>query len=210
MFRIGGTTRTVPADHAFIALVPEESTYFYPKEATEPWVLSWLNFHGDFSMRVVNSFREAYGPVLALPLRSKAGMLYDRLSSGKERPTDPFENSTLCFRFLMEWARQLARPGLQEQSPVEVALNLCATRFREPLGVKEIAAATGLTREHLTRLFTRQTGCSPARYLRDLRTGRAREMMEIGGSPIKEVAQRCGFSSAKSLQRALSHHSRSA
>src|SRR5690606_32185287 len=147
-----------------------------------------------------SSFRETYGAVLPLPRKSKAGFLYERLSSGLETPADSFGNSALCYEFLMEWARQLAKPKVQERSPVAVALDLCAARFREPLGVKELAAETGLTREHFTRLFTEQTGSSPARHLRNLRTQAAREMMEIGGIPAKEVALRSGFPSVRSLR----------
>lgn len=203
MFETDGKTQAVPEDHAFIAVVPEESVYYYPREATEPWVLSWINIYGEFACRLISSFRQTYGAVLPLPRKSAAGLVYERLSSGLENPADSFGNSALCYQFLMEWARQLAQPKLQEQSPVEVALNLCATRFREPLGVKELADATGLTREHFTRLFTEQTGTSPARYLRDLRTRAAREMMEIGGIPAKEVALRSGFPSVRSLRAAL-------
>ncbi len=203
VFERGRVAQPVPEDHAFIAVVPEESVYYYPREATEPWALSWMNFYGDFASRLISSFRGTYGDVLPLPRKSKAGLLYERLSSGLETGADSFGNSAHCYQFLMEWARQLADPKLQEQSPVEVALNLCATRFREPLGVKELADATGLTREHFTRLFTAQMGCSPARYLRDLRTRAARELMEIGGLPAKEVALRCGFPSVRSLRMAL-------
>lgn len=203
VFRFEGVEHPIPVDHAFIAIVPEDSVYYYPKEGHEPWKFSWMNLYGDFATRLIGNFRAAHGPVLPLSSRTKSGMLFERLSGGHERPVDPYTNSALCYQFLMEWARELAAPRDQERSAVQIALDLCAVRFREQIGVKELADASGLTREHFTRIFTQQTGNSPARHLRDLRTRAAREMMSIKGIPLKEIVLRCGFPSVRSLKNAL-------
>lgn len=86
---------------------------------------------------------------------------------------------------------------------MEAVARICRARFREPLGIKELAAHAGLSREHLTRIFTERTGISPARHLRQLRVAAAREMLDHSGMTLKETALRCGFPSAKSLQHAL-------
>jgi transcriptional regulator GlxA family with amidase domain len=116
---------------------------------------------------------------------------------------DPHDASVAGYAFIMEWLRQLSRPALQRGDPVQVALALCAARFREPLGVKELAAQTGLSREHFTRIFTERMGKSPARYLRDLRVSAVQQMMRRQNLPLKEVALRGGFPSVRSLRQAL-------
>ncbi len=199
-----GTSFAVPPGHAFIATVPEPSSYRYPQEEKSPWRFSWLNFYGPLAVRLCEDLRRQFGPVLPLPRRSPAGSAFDALvaQGARRNPADPHETSLACFGFLVEWARQLSRPS-DHPDPVETALRICQARFREPLGVKELAAEAGISREHFTRLFTERTGLSPALHLRNLRTDAARRMLRGGLVPVKEAALRCGFSSPRALSRAL-------
>jgi len=205
MFELDGMHLPVPPEHAFIAVVPEASSYYYPREATEPWVFSWINFYGNLGLSLAREFRKTFGPVVPLPHRSPAGRIYHSLVGTESRMApDRHATSVACYDFLMQWARQLSEPSQRRGDPVDLALEICASRFREPLGVKELAAASGLTREHFTRIFVARTGRSPARYLRDLRVRAAREMLGRGDAPpVREVALRCGFPSVRSLRAAL-------
>lgn len=203
-FDIDGRTWPVPEEHAFIAIVPEASAYYYPhtsRDAT-PWSFSWLNFYGRLAISLASRFRSQYGPVLPLPTRSVAGELFEKLVTGS-RHSNLHAVSADCYLFLMEWAADLSRPLQQRGDPVEIALAICAQRYRDPLGVKELASATGLTREHFTRLFTQRLGLSPARHLRTLRLEAARRLLAIEGITFQEVALRSGFPSPRSLRQAL-------
>ncbi len=206
IFEFEGQSSPVPPGHAFLAIVPEESAYFFPKEAGEPWQFAWINFYGSLGLSLCREFRKTFGSVLPLPDHSTAGSMFLRLAERVERRefSSPHEASAASYAFLMEWAHQLALPSRrQEKDPVETALQLCKTRFREPLGIKELAAETGFTREHFTRLFIQRTGKAPARHLRELRVGAARQMLQPRGVSLKEIALRCGFPSVRSLKQAL-------
>jgi AraC-like DNA-binding protein len=200
-----GHSFPVPEDHAFVATIPEDSTYFFPPESKEPWTFSWLNFYGPLAVSLCQDLRRQYGPVLPLPRRSPAGSAFDALvqQGGRRAPSDPHDTSLACYAFLMEWARLLSRPGADDPDPVETAIRICRTRFREPLGVKELAAESGISREHFTRLFAEKTGSPPALFLRELRTDAAESMMKDSLVPLKEAALRCGFASPRALSRAL-------
>jgi len=204
-FSLNGKSWSLSSGEAFIAVVPEESSYYFPRQAVAPWRFAWLNFYGPSAISFIQKFRETYGPILPLPLHSVAGSMFLRLAQMAEMRAFPdrCEASAACYAFLMEWTRQLMRPANQDGDPVETAMTFCRSRFREPLGVKELAAVAGLTREHLTRIFTARTGVSPGRYLRNLRVDAARQMMESHNVPLKEIALRCGFASARSLAHAM-------
>ena len=205
VFEFEGESRPVRAGEALIAIVPERSSYRFPKNGAEPWKFAWLNCYGALGVSLFRQFRSLFGAVVALPIGSAAGVTFQELIElAKARKfVDSHEASLACYGFLMEWTRQLTRPLRQVADPVQLALALCASRFREPLGVKELAAETGLSREHFTRIFTERTGKSPARHLRDLRVAAAQQMLRRQGFVLKEVALRCGFPSVRSLQRAL-------
>lgn len=199
-----GREFAVPPGHAFLAIVPEESSYFFPPDQRIPWKFSWLNFYGSLATSLCRELRRKFGPVLPLPPRTPAGSAHDALvrQGARRATTDPQATSLACYAFLLEWARQLDRP--EKADPVETAMRICRVRFREPIGVKELAGETGLSREHFTRLFTGKIGLSPARFLRDLRAEAAERMMRGGAVSIREAALRCGFASPRALNRALS------
>jgi len=203
IFSWEGGRWSVPPEHAFLAVVPEKSSYHYPDAAAGPWTFSWVNFYGPLAALLGRGLRTLHGPVLPLPKRSAACAAFDSITAKAERRvvSDPHDISVDCYTFLVEWARQLYHP--KESHPVETVMNICRVRYRESLGIKELADEAGLSREHLTRIFTAQTGLSPARYLRGLRVDAAREMLKNGASSLKETALRCGFSSVRVLNRAL-------
>jgi len=204
-FEFKGKSWPVRAGEAFVAIVPEASAYAFPKDAAEPWKFAWVNFYGSLGVSLWRQFREVFGPVVSLPNLSPASVMFLKLAelANAGALQDAHEASAASYAFLMEWTRQLTRPMMQLGDPVQGAVALCAARFREPLGIKELAAQTGLSREHFTRLFTARTGKSPARYLRDLRVNAARQMLRRQSAPLKEVALRCGFPSVRSLRMAL-------
>jgi len=209
-FVLQGKTWSLSPGYAFIAIQPEASSYYFPKQAAEPWKFAWLNFYGAFGVSLMREFRKAFGPVAALPLQSvAAGMFLSLAAMGETRDfPDSYEVSSACYAFLMEWSRLLTRPAHQDRDRVDMAMTLCRSRFREPLGIKELAAETGLTREHLTRIFTARAGVSPGRYLRNLRVAAARQMLKGQAITLKETALRCGFSSVRSLNHALAEDDR--
>ena len=202
-FSKDGREWLVPPGHAFIAVVPEPSQYYFPKQATEPWKFAWFNFYGPQAITVIRAFQKSFGPVVPLPRRSVAGGQFLRLVglAKKRSLQDIYDVSGACYTFLMEWTRQLSRPINQDQ--VETAAALCRSRFREAIGIKELADETGLSREHLTRIFTVKLGISPGRYLRNLRVEAAESMLSGQSMSLKEVALRSGFASVRSLKMAL-------
>lgn len=68
------------------------------------------------------------------------------------------------------------------------------------VGVGELAAQVGLSREHLHRLFRAELGMTPGLYLRLARIGEARVRL-ARGEPAAEVAHACGFADQAHFSR---------
>jgi AraC-like DNA-binding protein len=209
VFEIDGTPHPVPPGHALLAIVPERSAYYYPRGAAAPWRFAWANFYGDLSVSLFSDFRRTFGPVAPLPFGSAAANHLLKLieQARTRRNHDPHDTSAACYSFVMEWMRQLEQPREEHGGDaVEAAIRTCEISFREPIGVKELSAGAGVSREHFTRLFTARTGVSPAQYLRAVRAGKAAQMLENGAVTLKEAAMRCGFPSVRALRSALGSH----
>jgi AraC family transcriptional regulator of arabinose operon len=87
----------------------------------------------------------------------------------------------------------------QQRSPasalVRFAQRYIEQNLAEALDLSQIAAAAGVTPQHLTRLFRRELHITPMRYLWQLRTQRGVELLGETGLSIAEIAERVGFQS---------------
>ncbi len=54
---------------------------------------------------------------------------------------------------------------------------------------------------NFTRVFTRETGVSPARYVEEARLDAARQRLEQGSESVEQVAALCGFGNGINLRR---------
>ncbi|MCD2192001.1 DJ-1/PfpI family protein [Actinomycetospora endophytica] len=113
-------------------------------------------------------------------------------------------------RFLVVF---LQRPGSQDQfsarmrqePPAHSALRgLLDTIVDDPTGDHSLAALSvraGYSERHLARLFVRELGTSPSRYVDEVRLEAARTLLEAGDASMEVVAQRSGLGSAETLRR---------
>ncbi len=109
----------------------------------------------------------------------------------------------------------LQRPGGQSQFSERLALPPgVAPPIREildriaadPAGdhrLPRLAEQAALSERHLRRLFSEQTGTTPARFTERVRVEAARELLEGDAAPIDIVAGRCGFGSPETMRRAF-------
>ncbi|GAA2690449.1 GlxA family transcriptional regulator [Nonomuraea recticatena] len=109
----------------------------------------------------------------------------------------------------------MQRPGGQSQ--FSVRLNAPAPRC-EPLraaldavvldpsadhGLEAMAGRAGMSVRQLTRLFGKELGTTPARYVERARVERAKNLLETGDQPLDVVARRSGFGSPETMRRAF-------
>jgi AraC-like DNA-binding protein len=204
-FQLGSETYDAPAGSAFIALVPERSRYFYPPDAREPWRFCWLNFYNPLAIQLWRKLRNRFGPVISLPAGSAAALNLQRLARLVEKRVFPdrFEASQEAYSFYVSCWRELSHPVQTGHGAVAVAVRYCHDHFRDSISIKELAAQSGLSREHFSRLFKEQAGVSPGSFLRARRVDAAADLLASPALPLKEIALRCGFFSTRQFVAAF-------
>jgi len=109
----------------------------------------------------------------------------------------------------------LKRPGGQAQFSAELSAQ--ATEHdvirtlqgwaQEHLGaaldVASLAKRTAMSPRNFARVFAREVGETPARWVERARVEAARRLLEETSAAVEEVAARCGFASAETLRRAF-------
>ncbi|SDC46361.1 transcriptional regulator, AraC family [Paenibacillus sp. CF095] len=89
-----------------------------------------------------------------------------------------------------------AEPPVSTQDVTAEIRRICdyiEAHYMESISLNELADLTEMSKYHLLRLFTRQKGISPYRYLETIRINQAKRLLEQGLLPI-EVAAQTGFS----------------
>jgi transcriptional regulator GlxA family with amidase domain len=109
----------------------------------------------------------------------------------------------------------LKRPGGQSQFSTHLAVQ---TSDREPmrdlqawiadhvavdLSVPVLADRLAMSPRHFGRVFTRDVGVSPARFVERVRVEAARRRLEESTDSIIRIADTCGFGTAESMRRAF-------
>ena len=106
------------------------------------------------------------------------------------------------------------RPGGQSQFSALLELERPDARFGEllgwarehlggDLGVDARAARVGMSPRNFTRVFTRETGATPARAIERMRVEAARDRVEATDDAIEAIAARYGFGDAERMRRAF-------
>lgn len=101
---------------------------------------------------------------------------------------------------------QFATPVWTERAsdpPVLAVQQHIDTNPGDDLTLARLAARAGMSERHFARLFSRQVGVSPARYVERVRIEAARRRLERDGATTAAVARECGFGTAETLRRAF-------
>ncbi len=69
--------------------------------------------------------------------------------------------------------------------------------------LEALSARAGFSPRHLSRVFAREVGTTPARYVERVRVEAARVLLETSDAPLDTVARLSGLGSVESLRRAF-------
>jgi len=100
---------------------------------------------------------------------------------------------------------QFAAPVWQEpvgHAPIRSAHQHIHAEPATDLSVESLAARVGMSPRHFQRVFTRVTGCPPARYVEQVRVDTARRLLESGASTVT-AARGAGFGTTETMRRAF-------
>jgi transcriptional regulator GlxA family with amidase domain len=109
----------------------------------------------------------------------------------------------------------LRRPGGQSQFSAQLATQAAdrqpirelqawmADHLAADLSVEVLAGHAAMSPRNFARVFAREVGCTPARFVERIRVEAARRRLEESPHGVDRVAADCGFGSAESMRRAF-------
>ena len=96
--------------------------------------------------------------------------------------------------------RESTRTLAIDDPALAAAVDFVDSHFREPIGVDQIATASGRSRRWLEEAFRRELDCSPAEFLKRGRVRAVQELLQASRTiGPGELAAKCGFSGTRQL-----------
>jgi transcriptional regulator GlxA family with amidase domain len=107
----------------------------------------------------------------------------------------------------------LRRPGGQSQFSAQLAVQAAdreplrelqawiADHLDQDLSIPALAARVAMSERNFARVFTREVGVTPARFVETARIEAARRRLEESSHGVEAVAAQCGFGTAESMRR---------
>ncbi|HHD7488283.1 TPA: GlxA family transcriptional regulator [Klebsiella oxytoca] len=99
---------------------------------------------------------------------------------------------------------QFSRYNLQQTTtlgPINDLLAWLLENLTADLSVDKLAEKVAMSPRNFTRVFTRETGASPARYVAEARLAAARQRLEQTSDTLERIAEQTGFGSSINLRR---------
>lgn len=94
------------------------------------------------------------------------------------------------------------RQQIADEHPLAAVLNWIVENYRKPITIEYLADLAAMSPRNFARVFVRETGVTPARYVEQCRLEQAIRMLEDTEDPVETLARECGFHSAEHLRRA--------
>jgi AraC-like DNA-binding protein len=129
-----------------------------------------------------------------------------RLHHMSEQPTDRLQLEEGLTRFFVDLIRRYARPSFtlhdyqSAHKAVKQVQDYLEAHYAEPIALSDLSAWVHISPYHLARLFRKQVGIPPHKYLENIRIGHAEQLLAVD-MPIADVAYATGFSSQSHLTR---------
>lgn len=196
--RLNNVLHDLNADHYLI--IPAGMPHAYHSDERDPWSIYWIHFAG----KKATFFSRFACQALSVE-RVKASRINDRIElfseifSNLDRgfSLEALEYVNLSLPHLLASFTHLNQFRMVRESggndPVTHSINFMLEHLTRKLKLGEIAAETGVSASHFSRLFQTQTGHSPIDYFIQLKVQRACRLLDNSGLMIADVAREMGF-----------------
>lgn len=199
------TIHRVPIGNAFLAVIPSKHVYYLPA-AAPAWTFLWVMIRHPYVVdRLARLTRKAVPIVQTPPTGEMVTCLAEIFIATREGGDDRFKREARLFDLItaVERAAHVMRHSPTDREAMTLAVRAFVDRKPGRTDVQTLAAAFGMSRSNFSHRFRAVTGLTPASYLRELRLGRARDLLLGGDEPVKAVARRSGFADSTHLTKAF-------
>ncbi|MEM1097430.1 MAG: AraC family transcriptional regulator [Planctomycetota bacterium] len=203
-----GVTHTLRPGDAMVLWFPHDHRYWRPTHAS--WRFLYACVQGGEATRLWRDAAQRRGPIWHLDERSALTNTLRDVCTGAiaGQIDDPYRCSAAAYRLALSVLEEStvgdANPAPSPRSKaIARSIRFAQSKHHRPIGVDDLAEASGMSRYHFSRVFRQSEGLSPGRYLRNLRVAAAVRRLQTTDETLERIAAKTGFSHASHLSRAV-------
>ncbi|WP_045520774.1 helix-turn-helix transcriptional regulator [Neobacillus niacini] len=188
---VDGKSYAIKAGHA-ILLAPGHHEMFVFAEKQETWH-RWISVHcGEWPSSASGDLKEL--PYI-MPIPEEINRITDlMLILQAEHAAESEVMRSLGYAALQLCKSKLSLSKQQElHQSVKLAKQVIHQNYAQDLNLQQIADSSGVSPEHLVRLYRMHENTTPIKYVWHYRVLKAVELLSHTGLTIAEIAERCGF-----------------
>lgn len=192
-FEKAGKRWELTAGQGFL-IFPGESTR-YEADVEEPWEYCWVGFDGTDVLEILaDCALTADDPIFTDKSGGNVGReLLHMVNCYSSPDNNKYAQLARLYRCFSHMVQNRNNKPQTAQEYVSRATDFIHINFGYEIGVAEIAAAVGIDRSYLYRIFRDKLGKPPKEYLTEFRLKVATEMLVGTGLSVTEIAFSCGF-----------------
>lgn len=96
---------------------------------------------------------------------------------------------------IAELTQPMSETSVHTDSRIVSTITYIENSYEDRLSVEKLAEKVGMTTSAYSKLFRKSTGCLPIEYMNQLRIDKAKPLLRMNDSRVKEVAAAVGFGS---------------
>lgn len=194
-----GITHDISENTGFIINLPEDSIYYLPENASEPWVFVYIHFDGFAVTPYMKRLEELTNGIFSLPVSSSSIRqllnLQERICSGEK--LKKYESGEIILHFLCSFLRDIETSKEEtDNNLVKKALSMLEDNHKKIESVQNLAESLHVSEEHLCRLFKSEMNVTPGQQLLHLKIQSAMQDLLNTNDTLEAIAIRNGFSNA--------------
>jgi len=172
--------------------------HIYKPDFNVGWTEYWVGFKGPYADTLwKQGFLSPEKPLYEVGLQNSLLSIYSRIFELVEtqRPLYQIRASSLVLTLIAE-VLAYERKTLQHSSTealVEKAKFFMEENIDRVVNVDGMAKLLEVSPSHLNTVFKSYTAMTPHQYFISIKIRRAKELLETGNLPVKEIASRLGF-----------------
>lgn len=193
--RVDGEERILEKNQAFFLALPSNSSYGLTGDG-EGWSFIWIMLSGTAVRDYFNLINGEYGSVFYLSENSYSIYVLRQIYSlaRNKGMSEISLSQELSFSFICRLAQGISGFSSKFSLLTINAMKIIENEFSQIRGLSEIAERLDVSQEHLSRTFSRETGCALIDRLTRKRLSHAVSLLRDKKLTIDQIAYECGFS----------------
>ncbi len=205
-FRDAGGEHVLSPGSGFLCESRDKAiSYYYPENSRTPWRFIYIAFRGEtaFTMvrNMVNRFGHVYSTPLNHPMITRMQAYFKHMEN--QQVISVSEGSRLVMNIIntLTESREERKIDEPENLLLRKSVEILSRNTEGTMKVAQLAKLSGVSREHLTRVFSQMTGLPPHRFINRRKIIEACSILDSGKTSIKEISDSLGYKSSAHFTR---------